>query len=315
MKELSVKKDFSEIYTQDSPFPYLKEMRKLEYRISDTTKFFYKYLGNRLYRDLNRPIQILDIGSSYGINSCLLIYDLTMSDLDDFFLNRGEAPTKEEARRFFRSLPKRNPHFKFYLVDISSPALRFAEDMGLCTQAFDLNLEQDEMSSSTSLLLGGVDMVIATGCVGYIGYKSFTKLFEAIKNQTSSKEYRDERDISSGIVPKPLFAFSLLRIYSILEIQKVFENYGFVLLKSEIPPFRQRQFYDEQEKIKTISLLKEKRVVTTNLEDEGFYYADLYIGAPKEQKYALTSWVRSMENAFLLTSSSTKGQVYKKTDL
>jgi len=309
MTELNLKKDFSEIYTQKSPVPYLMEMRRLEYRISDTTKFFYKYLGNRLYKDLNRPIQILDLGSSYGINSSLLISDIAMSVLDDFFLKSDKAYIKEEAIQFFRNLPKRNPHFKFYLVDISSEALEFAEDTDLCTKSFCLNLEQDEISSSTSILLGGVDMVIATGCIGYIGYKSFTRLFEAINNRTNPMEYRDELDISSGISPKPLFAFSVLRIYSIHEIQKVFENYGFVLLKSEIPPFRQRSFHDKQEKINVISLLKERGVVTTNLEDDGYYYADFYVGAPKEQKDALTSWVRSMENAFFNRSSSTKEEI------
>ncbi|MFQ5940996.1 MAG: hypothetical protein ACE5KA_04780 [Nitrososphaerales archaeon] len=306
MKGLNLKKDFSEVYTQESPVPYLKEMGRLEYRIADTTKFFYKYLGNRLYRDLNRPIQILDIGSSYGINSSLLIYDITMSELNDFFLKSDKAPTKEEAIQFFGSLPKRNTHFNFYLLDISSEALVFAEDMDLCTQTFCLNLEQDGISSSTSPLLGGVDMVIATGCVGYIGYKSFTKLFEAFNHRNNSTEYRDELDIRSGISPKPLFAFSVLRIYSMHEIQKVFENYGFELLKCEIPPFRQRHFYDKQEKINAISLLNERGVVRTDLEDDGYYYADFYVGAPKEQKDVLTSWVRSMENDFLHTSSSTK---------
>tara|TARA_Y100000780_G_scaffold231903_1_gene259546 strand:- start:1370 stop:2293 length:924 start_codon:yes stop_codon:yes gene_type:complete len=304
MEKFSAKKDFSDIYNQDSPIPYLKGMRNVEYRISDITKFFYEYFGNKLHKHLNKPIQILDVGSSYGINSSLLIYDLEMSDLDDFFLNDDKVPSKEDAIQFFTSLPKQNPHFKFYLNDISSQALKFTKDMGLSTQTFDVNLEEDELSSATSAILRDMDMVIATGCVGYIGYKSFVKLLGVFKNQTNYVEHRDGSDISSDSVPKPLFVFSVLRIYSILEIQKVFEDYGFMLLKSEVPPFRQRRFYDEQEKMKTISLLNERGIVTTNFEDKGFYYTNLYVGAPKEHKNALISWVRSMEDDYLEKSSS-----------
>ncbi|MDH3394899.1 MAG: hypothetical protein OEL52_01945 [Nitrosopumilus sp.] len=41
MDELKVKKDFTDIYTQDSPHEYLKEMDRLEYSISDSTKSLY----------------------------------------------------------------------------------------------------------------------------------------------------------------------------------------------------------------------------------------------------------------------------------
>ena len=56
--------------------------------------------------------------------------------------------------------------------------------------------------------------------------------------------------------------------------------------------------------MKTISLLNERGIVTTNFEDKGFYYTNLYVGAPKEHKNALISWVRSMEDDYLEKSSS-----------
>ncbi len=301
-----IKKDFSEIYAQDSPVPYLKEMRRLEYRIANITKSFYQYLANTLYKDLSRPIEILDIGSSYGINSSLLIYDITMSELDNFFLNGNNTPTNEQTVNFFKNLPKVNPQFKFSLIDTSSQALRFANDMELCTQTFCINLEQDEVSSNASRQLGVVDMIIATGCVGYIGHKSFMKLFEAINHRTKSEQDQNESKSSSGIIPKPLFAFSVLRIYPVDEIQKVFEKNGFVLIKSEIPSFRQRHFADNQEQTDIISLLKERGVDTTNLEDDGYYYSNFYLGGPREHKDALITWLRGLENFVLNKTSSPK---------
>ena len=304
-----IKKDFSEIYTQNSPVPYLKEMRRLEYRIANITKSFYQYLANTLYQDLSRPIEILDIGSSYGINSSLLIYDITMYELDNFFLNGNNTPTNEQTVKFFKNLPKLNPQFRFSLIDTSSQALRFAEDMELCTQTFCINLEQDEVSSNASRQLGVVDMIIATGCVGYIGHKSFMKLFEAINHRAKSEQNQYESKNSSGIIPKPLFAFSVLRIYPVDEIQKVFEKNGFVLIKSEIPPFRQRHFADNQEQTDIISLLKERGVDTTSLEDDGYYWSNFYLGGPREHKDALITWIRSLENFVLNKTSPSKKRV------
>ena len=85
MEELVVKKDFTDIYTRKTPIEYLKEMKRLQYRIPDLTKPLYLSLAEQLHNKLQRPITILDLGSSYGINSALMIHNLTMSELDDFF--------------------------------------------------------------------------------------------------------------------------------------------------------------------------------------------------------------------------------------
>ena len=97
MDELVVKKDFTDIYTQKFPVSYLKEMKKLHYRIPDKTKPLYLSLAEQLIQKLSRPINILDIGSSYGINSALMKYNLEMSDLDDFFL-QGDSTTLEDSQ-------------------------------------------------------------------------------------------------------------------------------------------------------------------------------------------------------------------------
>ena len=99
MKELVVKKDFTDIYTQDFPIEYLKEMKRLQYRIPNLTKPLYLSLAKQIYNKLQRPITILDLGSSYGINSALMRHNLTMSELDDFFLH--ENPPYEKKQENF----------------------------------------------------------------------------------------------------------------------------------------------------------------------------------------------------------------------
>jgi len=104
MDELVVKKNFTDIYMQKFPDDYLEEMKRLHYRIPDKTKSLYLSLAEQLYKKLSRPVNILDIGSSYGINSALMTYDLKMSDLDDFFLN-DDSTSLEQTRKFFKKNP------------------------------------------------------------------------------------------------------------------------------------------------------------------------------------------------------------------
>jgi len=268
MDELAVKKDFTNIYTQKYPNSYLKEMKRLDYRIPDKTKPLYLSIAKQLYNKLSKTINILDIGSSYGINSALMRHNLTMSDLDDFFLK--EEPTKEQARQFFNELPS-DETLRFYQIDISNLALRFSEDVQLCKKGICVNLETGNPPIKE---IPHLDMIIATGCIGYIGYKAFSNLFELIKKQQSE---------SNSETPKkgPVFAFSVLRIFDMEKIEKTFDHYGYSLVKSDIRPIRQRRFSDLEEKHKTVSLLHDKGIDTKWLEDDGHFYADFYIASPK----------------------------------
>ena len=270
MKELAVKTDFSDIYTQKLPNEYLKEMNRLDYRIPDKTKPLYLSLAKQLYRKLSRTIKILDIGSSYGINSSLMKYDLSMSDLNDFFF---KEPTKEESRKFFDNIPS-DDTLSFYQIDISEPALRFSEDVQLCKKGICVNLENETLPIKD---IPQFDMIIATGCIGYIGYKAFSNIFELIKKQQSDND-------SSTPKKDPIFAFSVLRIFDIEKIKKTFDFWGYSIVKSDIRPIRQRKFSDSNEKQKTISLLHSMGIDTERLEDDGHFYADFYVASPKKLK-------------------------------
>ena len=269
MEELVVKKDFTNIYMQKFPNAYLKEMRRLEYRIPDKTKPLYLTIIKQLHKKLSKKINILDIGSSYGINSALMKHDLKMSELDDFFLN--EQPTIEQSKLFFDNLPS-NDVMDFYQIDISEPALRFSENTGLCKKGICVNLESGNLPIKE---IPQSDVIIATGCIGYIGYKAFSNLFELIKRRQSEYD-------SSFPKKGPIFAFSVLRIFDMEKIEKTFEHYGYSLVKTDLKPIKQRRFSDLEEKHKTISLLHNKGIDTKWLEDDGHFYANFYIASPKK---------------------------------
>ena len=272
VNELKVKTDFTDIYTQDSPYEYLKEMNRLGYFISDSTKPLYNSIIEELEDTLSRSINVLDLGSSYGINSSLMKYDLTMSELSDFFLN-GSKPTKKETKQFYEKC-NNNESMNFYQIDISEEALKFSEEMNLCERGINVDLEDEKLNLMESF--PKMDIVIATGCVGYIGYKAFSNLLKVIENrQSNSTESETEYNT-------PIFAFSVLRMFDMEDIEEVFEMYNYSIVKSEIEPIPQRGFSDPKEKAQVISLLHDKGVDTKKYEDEGNFYADFYIARSKK---------------------------------
>ena len=285
MDELRVKKDFTEIYTKQFPFSYLMEMKNLGYRIPDQTKPLYQHLAERMSNYLNRRLKILDLGSSYGINSALLNYELVMSELDNYFIGNNPSPSIKETQSFFDELPNKNPKFEFYLVDISSSALDFAENAGLCKDSFCINMEKEKISPKFEQTLNDIDLIISTGCIGYIGRKSFEKIFESID------VYRKN--------PLPIFAFTVLRIFPMDEIKNIFEKNGFKLIKTKVGPLRQRQFHNESEMKKTIELLQSRGIDTKGLEDEGHYFADFYVGGSSNLSSSWLSWVQNLEQVFV----------------
>lgn len=286
MDELKVKKDFTNIYTQKTPYSYLKEMQILQYRIADHTKPLYLSLAEQLYEKLQRPINVLDIGSSYGINSALMKHDLVMSELDDFFLAKDE-PSITQTKQFFEK-QSQNDHLNFYQIDISNPDLVFSENSGLCEKGICINLETD--NSKLAKELPDVDLIIATGCIGYIGYKAFSNLFEVIKNQKAYSSISEPQNIT------PIFAFSVLRMFDMEEIKKTFDYYGYSLINSDIEPIPQRQFSDDGEHHQTLSLLDSKGIDTKKYEDDGHFYADFYVASPKKLEPQLITMSKIMGN-------------------
>jgi len=284
MEELVVKKDFTDIYTQKHPTLYLEEMGNLKYRIPDQTKPLYKHLAERILNYKKRPVRILDLGSSYGINSALLNYELIMSELDDFFVKNKPNPSIISTQNFFEDLPNNDdPNLEFYLVDISYHALDFAEKTGLCKDSFCVNLEKENIPFKLQQTMYDIDLIISTGCVGYIGWKSFTKILENIV----------------GRDPLPIFAFTVLRIFQMDDIKTVFEENNFELLKTKIGPLKQRRFYDKTEMNNTLGLLKSRNINTENLEETGYFFADFYVGGPANIKSHWLSWIQNLEEVFV----------------
>ncbi|MFB5636277.1 MAG: hypothetical protein ACE5RB_06570, partial [Nitrosopumilus sp.] len=122
----------------------------------------------------------------------------------------------------------------------------------------------------------------STGCIGYIGYKAFLNIFELLKKQQSKENQDNPKN-------RPIFAFSVLRIFDMEDIEKTFDHYDYSLVKADMNPIRQRRFSDLEEKQNTLLLLHNKGIDTKRLEDDGHFYADFYIASPKKLENQLVS--------------------------
>jgi len=145
--------------------------------------------------------------------------------------------------------------------------------MDLCERGINVDLEAEKLNLLESF--PKIDVVIATGCIGYIGYKAFSNLLKVIKNRQSNSIESEKEYIA------PIFAFSVLRMFDMDDIEEVFEMYNYSIVKSDIKPIRQRNFSDPKEKAQTISILHDMGIDTKKYEDDGNFYADFYIAKSK----------------------------------
>lgn len=276
--DISKKANWSEVYAQPTPASYLQIVSQQEYRVPDYGIQYLRPLLKMLYDKEQRPINIVDIGASYGIISTLLLHDLTMAQLIDFFIERDgtQEPTGAEIERFYKHQDIRHTEYKFYLSDNSKPAMDFAERVQVCEKAYCFDMRHEPLPEELKHIVETTDLFIATGSLGYIGEYFFQQIFPIISHKSLS----------------PLFAFVIYRAFYSSEINKVFQDYNYTLLKSSVPFKKGRKFASVLEQQNTITSLHQKNINTVGLEDEGFYACEFYFGVPVLEKERLYSWLR-----------------------
>ena len=87
----SKKDDWSDVYVQPTPASYLQSVSQKEYRVPEYALQYLRPLLKILYVERKRPLTIVDLGASYGIISTLLLHDLTMEQLINFFVENNQS--------------------------------------------------------------------------------------------------------------------------------------------------------------------------------------------------------------------------------
>lgn len=265
-----VKASMNHIYDQLDPRAYFRELEKLGYVIPGVAKPIFQKLISHLHHGRNDTVHILDLGCSYGVNAALLKHDLSMPDLYEHW--GQERLTKatpeevvEEDRHFFADLDEPED-IEVIGFDPAENAVAFAEDVGLLNEGFAVNLETEPLPAAAKEELAPVDLVMSTGCVGYVTEKSFERLIPAV--------LRDRQ---------PWFANFVLRVFPIDAIERTLSNWGYVTEKLEDKTFVQRQFATVEEQEQMLHRLLANNIDPTGKETEGHLLAEFYLSRPAKQ--------------------------------
>lgn len=265
--------NMDDIYDQPDPRIYFQELKKLDYSIPGAAKPVFQKLISRLKRERQHTIQVLDLGCSYGVNSALLKHDLSMDDLyqhwgHERLLDATPREIIRQDRRFFSNLPEA-ADIEVIGIDQSKNAIACAEKIGLLDEGLAVNLESDPLPASAKEGLAPVDLMISTGCVGYVTEKSFERLLPAITHDTL-----------------PWIANFVLRMFPFDAIEETLSGWGYATEKLEGHTFVQRQFASIEEQESVLEQLRKKGVDPIGLESEGQLLAEFYLSRPANEAAA-----------------------------
>lgn len=260
------KVEMGHIYDQEDPIAYFRELNKLGYVIPSRAQPIFQKLISQLQTADDPTVNVLDIGCSYGVNAALLKYDLSMPELYDHWGQAGANAAPDDIatynRSFLDTLTK-NDDLSVVGLDVAECALAFAEKVGLLDEAYAVNLETEKLPEAAKEHLAPIDLVISTGCVGYVTEQSFERLMPSITQGHSA-----------------WMANFVLRMFSFDAIDKSLQEWGYVTEKLEGETFLQRNFATDQEQEQIIDQLRMRGIDPTGQEAEGQLVAEFYLSRP-----------------------------------
>ncbi len=252
------------IYDRLGPRAYARDLEKLNYAIPDVAKpVFQKLISHRKQRQ-DDTVHVLDLGCSYGVNAALLKHDLSMRELyerwgQNALLEASPGEVAASDRKFVDNLD----HHEDILVtglDQAESAVDYALEAGLLDEGLAINLETAALPNTVTESLATVDLVISTGCIGYVTEKTFESLLPSITQGRS-----------------PWISNFVLRMFPFDAIKEALRDSGYVTEKLLGQTFVQRSFATAEEQEEVIGQLRERGIDPTGKESEGQLLAEFYL--------------------------------------
>jgi hypothetical protein len=256
------KMSFDDIYVQPDPRAYFRTLRGLDYRIPElAAPHFRRLIEQYTAASGVRTPQVVDIGSSYGINAALLRCDATMADLYQRYAD-AETQTIDELLTRDRDLvaARSGVDARFVGLDVSEPALAYGTKAGFLDDAVLADFEANDPTADQLAQLAGTDLVISTGCLGYVGRPTIARVVQAADRT-------------------PWMAHFVLRMFPFDPIADALAEFGYRTVKSE-GMFRQRRFTSSEEQEQILDNLAKAGVDPAGHETDGWFYAELYLSRP-----------------------------------
>lgn len=267
------KADFSAIYVQPDPRAYFRTLGALGYVIPHLARPVFDQLIEARQRAKGGPITVLDLGCSYGVNAALMKYAIDYDHLTErydilTYQQLGADEILALDRHYFASWPRKRD-IRVIGLDISPQAVAYGLHCGILDHGIVADLESGEIPPDAAKLLSEVDLIVSTGCVGYVTNKTFEKLAVCTANGEA-----------------PWVASFVLRMFDYGDIAKTLARQGLVTQKFEGATFVQRRFHDEEEMRGTLDALAKRGLSAAGKEADGLFHAELFFSRPKEESLA-----------------------------
>lgn len=264
------KSDFSDLYTSKDPRNYFKHLGQLDYIIPHLAQPVFRQIIRQRQELQDEPVTVLDLGCSYAINGALMKYSLDYEALRQ----RYTAPALQSLsssemlafdRAFYKAWPA-EPGVRVIGLDVSANAVSYAEACGILDHGLAIDLEARDPTAQEAELLANVDIIVSTGCVGYVTARTFRRLAKVARRG------------------RPAWVASfVLRMFPYDDIAATLSEQGLVTEPYEGATFVQRRFASRDEMEAAIRAVEGRGIDTDGLETEGLYHADLFVSRPREE--------------------------------
>ncbi len=258
------KTSFDHIYTEPDPRAYFSALRELDYRIPEAAKpYFHKLVAEFRAASGAADTHVLDVGCSYGINAALPRAEVTMDDLYRHYaagagLDRAALLARDRELVRARDGLER---VRFTGFDASEPALAYGLAAGFLDDTVHADLEDRDPTEAERVTLARADLVVSTGCVGYVTEKTLTR-------------------IAAAGGRRPWMAHFVLRMFRYDPVAAALAELGYETTHVE-GVFPQRRFASAAEREQVLDNLADAGVDPTGLESDGRLYAELHISRPR----------------------------------
>jgi hypothetical protein len=253
------------IYNKPDPRAYWRTLSALDYRVPQEAKpYFLRCIAVRRERmGASRSGTIADLGCSYGINSMLLRFDLTIADLYRRYATEEVVPLTRSAliARDRQLEPYRDfAGIRFTGIDVSSQAATYAAEAGILDDFVVADLEQRALRPNEAQRIADAALIISTGCIGYVTEASLTRILDHCRE-------------------RPWMVHTVLRMFDFRPAEEALAQLGYVTARSR-RLLKQRRFVSHWEQERILDRLSSIGINTSGLEAEGWLYAHVYLALP-----------------------------------
>lgn len=262
----SSKANFDQIYTQPDPRAYFSTLGALDYMIPDLAAPILRQLLSARKAPEGQPHNVLDVGCSYGINAALQRFPVNFSTLRRRYtrhemMQLDAGALRNLDRLYFSSWPDAGAA-KFIGLDSSRSAVEYARAVGLLEHEIVADLEREPLAASDAAILKTVDVILSTGCIGYVTDRTY-------------------RTLLASTTRKPWVVSFVLRMFPYAPIARVLAEHGLITERLAGATFAQRRFRDEEEFTHTLRVLRDLGISSDGAEANGLFQAELYVSRPE----------------------------------